>query len=376
MKIGIISMQRVCNKGSFLQAYGLKKLIESLGHEVVFVDYKIGRPIMKVFTERKTFFVLKFRNAFINLFLDYEFLQIFLPKEYKTIVQERNEYKHLIAKYLGVTDKRNYSAPVDILIIGSDEVFNCTQINPDVGFSPELFGANNKAKKLLSYAASFGNTTYSKLSDLNKIEELKKYFLSFNSLSVRDCNSSEIVERLIGKKPELNLDPVLMYDYMSTIEDEQIRQNYIVVYAYRSRITIEEAGEIKNFAKSVGKRLISVSGQMDFCDEHLSLNPFECLNLYRHADYVITDTFHGTIFSIINKKPFVTLIRESKGNFYGNQEKLQDLLERLELQNRTFSITRDNLYERMMQEVDYEKTFEIIRNERKHTMKYLYDNIR
>ena len=166
-----------------------------------------------------------------------------------------------------------------------------------------------------------------------------------------------------------------MYDYMPTIKDEQIRKDYIIVYAYRSRITPEEALEIKAFAKRVGKKLISVSGQMDFCDEHLSLNPFECLNLYRHANYVITDTFHGTIFSIINRKKFVTLIRESKGSSYGNQEKLQDLLDRLGLQARSFSNGKDNLYERLSADIDYEKVFDVIDTERKHTMKYLSTNL-
>lgn len=375
MKVGIISMQRVCNKGSFLQAYGLKKMIESLGHEVVFVDYEVGKPLLKKSEDKKKYIVLKVRNAFISLFIKCEFLRVFLPDSYKHIVTERNEYLKFIAKYLGVTSKMHYRTEVDVLIIGSDEVFNCTQINPEVGFSPEIFGANNNAKRVLSYAASFGNTTFQKLVLFNKVEELKKYLLAFNSISVRDRNSCVVVEKLLGQKPEINLDPVLMYDFMPTIKDEQIRKDYIIVYAYRSRITQEEASEIKAFAKRVKKKLISVSGEMDFCDEHLSLNPFECLNLYRHADYVITDTFHGSIFSIINRVKFVTLIRESKGNSYGNQEKLQDLLDRLNLQNRSYSNGKDDLYNRLTQEIDYDNVFDVINKEREHTMDYLKNNI-
>lgn len=375
MKVGIISMQRVCNKGSFLQAYGLKKMIESLGHEVIFVDYKVGKPVMRTFSEKKTYYMLKIRNAFIDIFLKCKYLRVILPKELKNIVIEREQYKYFIAEHLGVTDKKKYRSAVDALVIGSDEVFNCTQINPEVGFSPEIFGADNQAKKVISYAASFGNTTYERLKNSGKIEELKKYFSAFEAISVRDRNSLAVVEKLMGEKPEVNLDPVLMYDYMPTIKDKQIRKDYIVVYAYRSRITPEEAEEIKAFARRENKRLISVSGEMDFCDEHISLNPFENLNLFRHADYVITDTFHGTIFSIINRKKFVTLIRESKGNSYGNQEKLQDLLNRLGLQNRSFSNGKDNLYDRISADIDYDAVFEIINTERKHTMNYLSENL-
>lgn len=375
MTVGIISMQRVCNKGSFLQAYGLKKILESLGHDVVFIDYQVRKPILRKRSGIISYYLLKTRNAIIDVFLYCKPLRILLPKEFKEIVIERSEYKKFIAKYLGVSNKKNYRTIVDDLIIGSDEVFNCTQINPEVGYSPELFGANNNAKKVLSYAASFGNTTYQKLLDFGKEEELKIYFSVFNSISVRDNNSCDIVEKLTGKKPEINLDPVLIYDYMSSIPDEQIRKNYIIVYAYRSRITKEEVAEIKSFAKRTGKKLLSISGHMDFCDEHLILNPFEALNLYRHADYVITDTFHGTIFSIINRKKFVTLIRYSEGYSYGNQEKLQDLLNRLGLQNRKFSIGKNDLFGQMSAEIDYDSVFNIINTERIHTMEYLLNNL-
>lgn len=368
-------MQRVCNKGSFLQAYGLKKLIESLGHEVEFVDYAVGKPIMQTFADRKTYYMLKLRNSFIKLFLTSKSLRWILPDGYKQIISEREGYKKIIKQYLNITDKKNYHSPVDVIVIGSDEVFNCTQINPEVGYSPELFGANQKADKVLTYAASFGNTTLQKLQDLGITESIRQYLTELSSISVRDRNSESIVYSLLGTKPDVNLDPVLMYDFMPTIKDEQIRKDYIVVYAYRSRITAEEATEIKAFAKQQGKKLISVSGQLDFCDEHIVVNPFECLNVYRHADYVITDTFHGTIFSIINRKKFVTLIRKSKGCSYGNQEKLQDLLNRLGLQDRSYSYDSDKLSERILSDIDYESVFNIINTERKHTMDYLKNQL-
>ena len=80
MKVGIISMQRVCNKGSFLQAYGLKKMIESLGHEVVFVDYEVGKPTMKTQADKRQYIMLKMRNMLINIFLNHKSLRGILPK--------------------------------------------------------------------------------------------------------------------------------------------------------------------------------------------------------------------------------------------------------------------------------------------------------
>lgn len=376
MKVGIISMQRVCNKGSFLQAYGLKKMIESLGHEVVFVDYHVGRSLTASAHDKVRYGILQIRNMFIDFFTNVKCLRVFLPKEMKNIARNRDEYRHEILPMLDITDKKYYKTKVDALVIGSDEVFNCTQINPEVGFSPEIFGANANAKKVLTYAASFGNTTLQKLNDFGKADELRGYFNKFSAISVRDRNSVDVVKALTGKEPEQNLDPVLMYDFMPQVERKCTKKDFIIVYAYRARITVEEAKEIVEFAHSQGKKLISVSGEMDFCDEHFHGDPFEGLDLYRNADYVITDTFHGTIFSVINRKKFVTLIRKSKGSSYGNQEKLQDLLNRLGLESRSFSHGDENLSDKLLAEINYEKVFEVIEKERKHTMEYLRENLR
>lgn len=371
MKVGIISMQRVCNNGSFLQAYGLKKMIESLGHEVVFVDYHVGRSLTASTNDKVRYGILLIRNFFIDFFTNVKCLRVFLPKGMKNIARKRDEYRHEILPIMGITDKKYYNTMVDALVIGSDEVFNCTQINPEVGFSPEIFGANANAGKVLSYAASFGNTTLQKLKDFGKVSELKSYFDKFAAMSVRDRNSVEVVKALTGKEPEQNLDPVLMYDFMPQVEKKCTKKDFIIVYAYRTRITDEEAKEIVEFAHSQGKKLISVSGEMDFCDGHFHGDPFEGLDLFRNADYVISDTFHGTIFSVINRKKFVTLIRKSKGSSYGNQEKLQDLLYRLGLESRSFSHGDENLSEKLLAEIDYDKVFDVIEKERKHTMEYL-----
>lgn len=375
MKVGIISMQRVCNNGSFLQAYGLKKIIESLGHEVVFIDYHVKKPIMRTFKERLRCAMLRIRNRAINLFTSIKSLRFLLPDEMKHIVAKRDQYKHETLPLLGINDEYHYNTPVDAIVIGSDEVFNCTQINPEVGFSPELFGYRANAKRILSYAASFGNTTYKKLLDCNKVDELREYFDQFSSISVRDNNSYDIIKALTGKEPEINLDPVLMYDFMSIVPDKELRRNYIVIYAYRARITAKESNAIVRFAKKHNKRLISVSGQMDWCDEHFEGNPFEVLDLFRHADYAITDTFHGTIFSIINRLRFVTLIRDSMGRVYGNQEKLQDLLYRLGLNDRSYSYDRDELDSRIQAEIQYDDVFNIIYKERLHTNQYLKEQL-
>ena len=89
-------------------------------------------------------------------------LSIFNKEKYLRNKQKKeffNKFKYACKHYLNITDEYHYQVPTDVLIIGSDEVFNCLQTNADVGYSLELFGKNHKSKKLISYAASFGNTT-------------------------------------------------------------------------------------------------------------------------------------------------------------------------------------------------------------------------
>ncbi len=366
-----MSMQRVCNTGSFLQAYGLKSLIESFGHEVVFVDYHIGKPMMKTRADWVKYYSLLLRNILINVFTELRFLRFILPESFSNIVSKRDDYRHQFLPLLGIKEEKAYNTSVDVLVIGSDEVFNCTQLNPDVGFSPELFGDKANAKMIISYAASFGNTTLQKLDYYNKVNDLKVLLKNFSAISVRDTNSHLIIRELMGIEPEINMDPVLMYDFMSSVPNREQRENYIIVYAYRSRITTEEAETIKSFADEEGKRLISVSGEIDWCDEHFTGGPFEVLDLFRHADYAITDTFHGTIFSIINRIRFVSIIRKSTGGVYGNQEKLQDLLERLGLEERSYYFDSKDFDSLIRKKIDYDSVFEVINRERQHTRRYL-----
>ena len=78
-------------------------------------------------------------------------------------------------------------------------------------------------------------------------------------------------------------------------------------------------------------KVYAIGGIQKCADRFVDCSPFEVLAYFRNAEEVITDTFHGSIFSVITHRPFTTLIRKSVGNSYGNEEKLSDLLERLDL---------------------------------------------
>lgn len=369
MKIGILSMQRIKNYGSFLQAYSLKKNIEFLGHDVEFVDYKIESVINKIentVNKKSTMDVLNIiRRRFFKTRKEKLFL---MKKEFK------KRYDTEFFDILGLSHEKNYTPKLDTLVIGSDEVFNCLQTNVDVGYSKQLFGADNNANKLITYAASFGNTTLDRLKQYGLTEEIADMLCKFDTFSVRDENSDNIIRSLTDKNPVVHLDPVFIYDYPETNEIEVPLKDYLIVYAYTNRIKENEANKIKEFAKKYNKKIVCIGEYQDFCDEYVSANPFELLAYIRNADYVITDTFHGTVFSIKFNKRFATIIRHSTNGSYGNFEKLSYLLSKFNLCNRQVEDIQ-NIESILLSPIEFAEVNQIIENEKERAVTYLKENI-
>lgn len=357
-----MSMQRIYNYGSFLQAYGLKKIVESLGAKVEFIDYHPGKTVLS--TRNRS-------NLFRKLKKVFQTLKIKAPLKSKLgYINYKRNYGKTIFPLLGLKSEKNFDTKnLDLLIIGSDEVFNCIQSNPNVGFSKDLFGAGSEAKRLISYAASFGNTTLDKIKKYGKYSLIKKWINNFDALSVRDTNSLNIVRTLTDKKVNVNLDPVLIYDFIKyePIPDIDIHYKYLILYGYNGRFSKNECKQIKQFADKNGLKIVCIGGIQHYCDYFINCKPFEVLRYFKNAEYIITDTFHGTIMSIINHKNFVTLVRKQG---YGNSEKVTDLLNRLYLNDQRLD-TIDHLENTLNKNIDYLKVDKIISAERYKTLEYL-----
>lgn len=329
-RVGIMSMQRIRNYGSFLQAYGLRRSLESLGCEVRFVDYRPGRCLV----ESKR-----------------------LPRQAAKLAEVLEGPGPLAAKLAYANYKRRYDSrtwpllglpaepdyltdDLDMLVIGSDEVFNCVQSNTNVGFSPDLFGAGSKAGRTITYAASCGNTTVDKLRAHGVDGEVAGWLRDIDAVSVRDENTASVVRELVGADPVRHLDPVLAWDFFGEedVPESPVEGRYMIAYAYSGRLTKEECAALRSYADKHGLKVVNVGGVQGCCDEFLDLGPLEVLAAFRGAECVLTDTFHGTILSVIAERPFATVVR-TEG--YGNAEKLTDLLSRLGLRGRAASSTAD-----------------------------------
>lgn len=357
MKIGILSMQEVKNYGSFLQAFSLKSNIEALGHQCEFVNIVPGKQL-------GDYKISKFHkiHLLIERLWGWDFVKRF---KYIYLFQSRfsKEFLPELGVKHGVTTDH-----FDTVVIGSDEVFNCAQ-KTWFGFSKQLFGDGVNANKVITYAASFGATTVAKLENLGIKETVARLLKELDTISVRDANSLKVVEELTGCTPNKNVDPVLIYDYTKHMPKAVDLKDYMIVYTYPGRITDkQEIKAIRDYAKSKGLQLVSIGHYFPWCDKTIVPHPFEVLAYFKHATCIVTDTFHGSVFSIKFNKQFCTIVRGMNSN------KLTHLLEQFGLDNR---IANDvsKLPFIMDTKIDYAPVKAKIAEEKERSIAYLKESL-
>lgn len=345
MKIGLLSMQRVNNYGSFWQAYCLKGIIEKSGHEVEFIDILPGEK-ESITEHRKSFGFSKIKR-----------IPYYLFQNRKSAIFD-DAQKHI----LHCSNDANYKSDYDSIIIGSDEVFNCVQKSP-WGFTSQLFGDIDNTN-VNTYAACFGYTTYEAILESGKSNKIINALSNIKNISVRDQNSANIIKLLIEEEPQIHLDPVIVGDLpidIPEIKDEK----YILVYSYDFRLSDKEViKQTREYAKKHGYKIISAGFYQDWVDKNVLPTPKELLSYFRNAEFVVTDTFHGTIFSSRMHKQFITVIRDT------NKQKLKDLLERINMEERSYS-KGEMLQTKIEQEIDYSEYEKLRIKERNRTDSFL-----
>ena len=366
--VGVLSMQKVINYGSFLQAYAMKQLLLLNGADkVYFIDIKPGRPLPGFEWPHSISKPKKLKNICTYICNGSLFSKI------KDVIFEKRLKKNIVKNFdiLGL-DKED-SGYYDSVVIGSDEVFNCCQKTP-WQYTLQLYGEISNVKNIISYAGSFGHTTYSQLLELGIDKEIGATMRKMNSVSVRDQNSYDIVRLITGVKPEIHLDPVLIYGFKNEINKKvfNVDYDYMIVYSYMGRINNqEEINQIISFANSHNLRLISIFCRYDWCYKAIIPHtPLDIFPWFKEAKYVITDTFHGSVFSIITNRLFCTLIRDN------NKQKIEYLLSKFHLTDRIiYNIEKDNIFDVLEKNIDYNFVNEVLLKERKMSFDYLQKKI-
>ncbi|WP_431711826.1 polysaccharide pyruvyl transferase family protein [Glutamicibacter uratoxydans] len=371
-----MTMQRILNYGSSLQAFALRTLLTELSPEaqVDYLDYRPGKPLIHESTGHRTQGQV---GRLLGKLREYSAIDARVVDVLRFMNHKRN-YAKKYFPLISLKPETNQNFAVDLQVIGSDEVFNCVQANANVGYAKDLFGIDSSARSLISYAGSFGNTTLKKIRSHGLEQELASAFAQFDHISVRDTNSAQIVQELTGIAPPIHLDPTLIIDLSTWADIPSLpiaSDPYLLVYAYPGRLTREENDHIRAYAKKQGLKVLCFGGAQSCGDMFVDCSPFELLGYFQQATAVVTDTFHGTIFSVISKRSFATITRSSQGHGYGNIEKLGYLLNVLGLPQREL-ITIHDLEMVLEPEIDYHSVGEIIAFEKQRSCDYLTNAVK
>lgn len=355
-------MQRIINYGSFLQAYALKKVLESQNHIVDFIDIEDGEYHEALEKNRVSLKGrLKIYKKHMIRWLKYRTIN----SKIEQIIKEKQR------TVLGLLDeKMKIHKDCEAVVIGSDEVFNCAPTS-SWGISTQMFG-NIDVPIVISYAASCGYTRYCDIPEEWQ-KKLGHMLKKMKSVSVRDKNTFEFVNRISKIEPAYHIDPVLLYDFEREIEKAkehmEFEQPYMIIYAYANRINeATEINAIKKFAQERKLKMLCVGGMLTWCDDYPAWNPFEVLVGFKHAKYIVTDTFHGTVISAKFNKPFAVLVRESNAN------KLNDILERFNLEKHCINQI-DDLDKILTMDLDYSEFNSKICNAKKASKEYFIRNL-
>ena len=323
MKVCILSMQQIDNMGSLLQSYALKTTIEKLVNEVEFMDIKKRDEDYKLLGNYKQeYHEEREKDGLLGKINKIDRYTINRLKIKGKSVEQGLAFDEFRKEHLNIDKK---SRQYDLCVIGSDEVFNC--LNSGVwGFTSQLFGNVPEANKVITYAASCGSTKYEELPK-EVAEKIRETFAHVAVFSVRDENTHEFVAKLTDKEVNDNLDPVLVYNFDDEVEQvalPEMPEHYCIVYSYYNRIhTPEEINAIKSFCREHRLTPVAIGAPQFWINDYIVCSPFQCLKIFQKAEFVITDTFHGTIFAAKYSNRFAILARDS------NKNKLLDLVEKI-----------------------------------------------
>lgn len=310
MKVSILTWIRALNHGAVLQAYASQEILKKLGVEVEFLEYT-----------RRVESKQSIKTKIIRRINQIKTMDFLYSKKYK----EFNKSKKIIFN-TSVSDLLNIgndckNAKCECLMIGSDMVFNLLQ-----GYTPQVFGNQIDAAYIFSYAACSGGSTFEVANKLGLVNELKQGLNLFKGLSCRDKITIEFVKNITGRADEtLNIDPVLLYGFTEEQNEWDTGKwkehaPYIMIYAYHSNLNAKaEIREIQAYAKRNRYQIVSCGYYHPWCNININADPKEFLEMIKNAQAIVTDTFHGSVFSLICEKRFCAIVR-------GNGYKLRELL--------------------------------------------------
>lgn len=377
-KICILTQPLFTNYGGILQAYALQKTVKELGFDVVTDSCPI-----KILTKKE-----KIRERLRRIILRYVLNRknvsthpYFLSYNDAKIIS-----KHTITfidKYISTTDffqgkilpNRSEIEKYDAFIVGSDQVWRNEYSRVESYFID--FAENYDCIKI-AYSASFGKNAWQ--FDDKRTKRLSFLAKKFTAISVREQSGVDLCKKYLDIDAFHLIDPTLLLnkqDYIDIInqEKEQEQQEDLVTYILDDNIgkqkIIKKIQEINHFSNCDISTKKLDKKQKHIKDEYI-FNPVSFwLNKIKNAKFVVTDSFHGTVFAIIFNKPFIVIENEKRGN-----DRFSSLLTMFNLEDRI--IREDKPFDEkiLKKEINYQYVDEIIENEKQKAISFLKNNLK
>lgn len=365
------------NYGTSLQAFATVKTIQELGYPFRIIRYNKKRTLSEVIRILPGLI----RSGALKQFSFGMYQKYFAkthPKYRKLIDQRTSVVNKFKAKYfdpisdfyIGYNDLHEGSSNYDVVFVGSDQVWGPLSLYAK--FFNLLFVKDEIPT--FSYASSFG---VSNIFEWQK-EGTKKYLSKLKMISVRETQGKEIVESLSKNSAQVVLDPTMLLtksSWQEAISDSKasIDEPYILSYILGPRKDVRE--EIKELSRKTGLKVVSFR-HMDWYEPAdngfgdipiYDADAFDFINLLSKAQYVCTDSFHCTVFSILFNKKFLTFYRHVP-SAKSTHSRIDNLLATYGLQNR---LAKEDLYARIIADIDYQPVNERMDLARKESMVFL-----
>lgn len=375
-KIGICACYDTLNYGSMLQSFATQISIDNLGYNSEYIIYKKKKT--PVFLIKQVPRLLN-KNLMFDKMLGLKKKQAL--KKYPEINLKNKEresafkrfqekyYRQFSPVYYGYDELCKYASDYDSVVVGSDQLW--TPGGLATNFYNLMFVPDDVNK--ISYATSFGVSSipwYQK-------KRTKEYLRRINYLSVREVKGAQIVNEVSGLTAKVVVDPTLLLtkeEWAEAVPEKRlIEEPYIFCYFLGENVQHRDiADELK---KKTGLKIVCtphldsfVERDLNFGDAQLfDIGPDDFVNLIRGAEYVLTDSFHGSVFSILHHKKFVTLNRFADGGQSRNS-RIDSLCTLLGLEERRY---KEDVATQITAPIDYEAVEEKLTALRKESLAFL-----
>lgn len=369
-RVAIITLPLSTNFGGNLQAFALQKVLANMGFEVETLNYrqKMNSDAWKLISTLK-------QRIFLNKKIYHFFrneLKI-ISENHEKFIQENLVYS-LELNTVDDLKKYIYKNGYDVVIVGSDQVWRLPYSQRIYSYFLDFID-NSKIKKI-AYAASFG-VDYWEFND-EQTHRIQGLIKQFTAVSVRENTAIKLCNKnLKFKNVKQVLDPTLLLnieDYKELYKHENsIGKGKI--FSYILDKSLEKEKILTEVAKELNKEIISIQPYKTK-KETLYIKDLEpyiypkietWLKGIAEADFIVTDSFHGTVFAILHNKPFVSIINKERGatRFYS-------LLSKLNLTDR---IINDSNSFKNMNEIDYQEVNILLERYRIESYNYLISSI-